>query len=126
MPCLFDFAECIGDINSVEVNPKGWKGPLTIEYGIAQKSKYDTQLSVVWRVKGTTHTFSIYERRLNIISNANYKKHFEEALEGFRKDYLSWFENEEYSGITWKYDYQQQYGDLIIPEEGEDNRSEDK
>lgn len=126
MPCIFDFSKCIGGINTVEVNPKGWHCPIVVEYGVAQMSKYDTQLSVVWRVQGTTHTFSIYERRLNVISNANYKKHFEEALESFREDYLSWFTDEEYSGVTWKYDYQSQYGSLIISEECEDNESKGK
>lgn len=121
MPYIFDFAQCVSDVKTVDVNPKGWRGPITIEYGTAQNSKYDTQLSVVWRVKGTTHTFTIYERRLNIISHANYRKHFEEALEGFRKDYLSWFEDGAYTDVTWKYDYQAQYRDLIIPEGCEDN-----
>lgn len=126
MPYLFDFAECIGDVKTVEVYPNGWRGPLTIEYGIAQKSKYDTQLSVVWRIKGTSHTFSIFERRLNVISNANYKQHFEEVLEGFRKDYLSWFKDKEYTDVTWKYAYEAQYGNLIISEECEDNKGKDK
>jgi len=121
MPYVFDFTRCIGDIKTVEVNPDGWRGPLVVEYGIAQNSKYDTQLSVIWRVQGTTHTFTIYERRLNVISHANYKKHFEEALEGFRKDYLSWFSDEAYADAGWKYEYESQYGNLIIPEKCKDN-----
>ena len=60
MPHIYDFSNCIGEVMTVEGNPKGWSGPLIIEYGIAQHAKYDTQVSVVWRIKGTSHTFSIY------------------------------------------------------------------
>lgn len=114
MPHIFDFNNCLEDIHTVEVSPKGWKGPLTIEYSVAQNSKYDTQVSLVWRIKGTTHTFSIYQKRLNVISNGNYKKHFEEALEGFREDYLSWFKEDKYKEVDWKNEYKEQYGNFII------------
>lgn len=105
------------------VQPKGWRQPLFVEYGSAQKSEYDTQLSVVWRVKGTTHTFAIYERRINVMSHGNYKEHFEEALSNFRLDYLSWFKDDEYRGATWIDEYRQQYGKYIIPESSENNQS---
>lgn len=114
MPNNFDFSRCNDEIKSMEVNPRGWINPLTIEYSTAHANKYDTMLSVVWRIKGTSHTFTIYERRLNIISNANYKKHFEEALEGFREDYLSWFTDEKYAECEWKYKYRDQYERLIL------------
>lgn len=108
------------------VSPKGWRQPLYVEYGVGQRSRYDTQLSVLWRVKGTTHTFAIYEKRLNVISHANYKEHFEEALSNFRTEYLSWFKDEEFEGATWREEYRQQYGNLILPDTGEDNQSESK
>ena len=41
MPHVYDFSNCIGEVMTVEVNPKGWRGPLIIEYGIAQHEKYD-------------------------------------------------------------------------------------
>jgi hypothetical protein len=123
MPHLFDFSNCIGDVSTVEVNPKGWRGPLTIEYGLAQNNKYDTQASIVWRIKGTSHTFTIYERRLNVFSNGNYKQHFEEVLQNFREDYLSWFRNPEYEEVQWKYEYQSQFGRYILPDTGGDNKS---
>lgn len=123
MPHLFDFSNCVGDVSTVEVNPKGWRGPLTIEYGLAQNNKYDTQSSIVWRIKGTSHTFTIYERRLNVFSHGNYKQHFEEVLQNFREDYLSWFREPEYEGVQWKYEYQSQFGRLIIPDSGGDNKS---
>lgn len=113
MPFNYDFNNCLNDVKTIDVEPEGWKGPITIEYGVAQKTPYDTQLSVVWRIKGTTHTFAMYERNLNVISHGNYKKHFEEALTNFRKDYLSWFSDDEYKDIMWKYEYKQQYGNLI-------------
>ena len=126
MPHIYNFENCIGDIKEVKINPKGWINPITIEYGINQHNVHDPMLSIVWRVKGTTHTFSIYERRLNVISHSNYEAHFTEALEKFREDYLSWFEDEDYRDVEWKYDYEKQYGKYILPrlDESENNRSE--
>ena len=109
MPHIYDFKNCIGDVKEITVNPKGWSGPIIIEYGVAQHNPHDPMLSVVWRIKGTGHTFSIYERRLNVISHSNYEAHFTEALENFREDYLSWFEDDRYRDVTWKYDYQKEY-----------------
>ncbi len=125
MPHIFDFSKCITEIKTVEIQPKGWIGPLVIEYGEAQVNKYDPMLSVVWRVQGTTHTFTIYERRLNMISHANYKAHFTEALENFREDYLSWFEQEGWEETPWVKEYQQQYGRLILPKDT-DNKNKSK
>ena len=119
MPFIFDFDTSLSDIQQIDVCPKGWKNPITVEYVIAQAHKYDTTLSVVWRIEGTTHCFSIGEQRINVLSNGDYKKHFTEVLENFRKDYLSWFKDEEYENAEWKYEYKRQYGSLI--EEGEDN-----
>ena len=116
MPNNFNFSNCISEIKTVEINPRGWRGPIVIEYAEAQVNKYDPMLSIVWRVQGTQHTFSIYERRLNVISNANYKAHFTEALENFREDYLSWFRTEGWEVTPWVKEYQQQYGNLIIPD----------
>lgn len=116
MPHIYNFNNCIGPIKEVVINPKGWVNPITIEYGVTQHTKYDPMLSVVWRIKGTTHTFSIYERRLNVLSHSNYEAHFTEALENFREDYLNWFKSEEYKDVKWKYDYEKQYGKLILPD----------
>ena len=122
MPFVFDLNNAISEIYTVQVSPKGWRSPLTIEYGIAQANKYDTTLSVVWRVKGTEHCFSIGEQRLNVISHGHYKEHFEKALEGFREDYLSWFQSEEYDGCQWRDEYKKQFDRLIIGEQDKDNR----
>ena len=73
MPFVFDFKTSIGEIHSVEVNPIGWKSPLIVEYIVAQAHRYDTMRSIVWRVKGTEHCFTIEEQRLNILSGGNYK-----------------------------------------------------
>lgn len=113
MPFVFDFNTSVSDTLSVEVCPNGWKSPITIEYVVAQAHRYDTTLSVVWRIKGTTHCFTISEQRLNVLSNGDYKKHFTTVLENFRKDYLSWFSDPDYENAEWKYEYQQQYGNLI-------------
>lgn len=82
---------------------------------------YDTMASVIWRVKGTEHCFTIEEQALNHISHGNYKEHFQKALENFRLDYLSWFKDEMYKECKWKYEYEQQYGKFIIPDK--DNES---
>lgn len=122
MPNIFDFSNCLGEIYSIKVYPVGWVNPVTVEYATAKAHKYDTQLSVVWRVKGTTHTFTIYEQKLNILSKGDYKKHFEEALTNFRLDYLRWFKEDEFRDAGWKYEYQEQYGQLILPEGDKDRR----
>ena len=119
MPFNFNFNTALSDCISIEVNPKGWVNPITVEYVVAQAHEYDTTLSVVWRVKGTTHCFTIGEQRINVLSNGDYKKHFTQVLENFRKDYLSWFKDPEYDRAEWKYEYKQQYGQLI--KEGEDS-----
>lgn len=113
MPFVFDFNLSIGDIHTVEVSPKGWKSPLTVEWAVAQAHRYDPTRSIVWRVKGTTHTFTIGEQTLNMLSGGDYKKHFKEVLENFRLDYLSWFKEEEYKDADWKNEYEAQYGRLI-------------
>lgn len=113
MPFIYNFNNALTDVTTVDVEPKGWGGVITIEYIVAQVNKFDTMLSVVWRVKGTTHCFTIPEQQLNVISNGDYKDHFTKALEGFRTDYLSWFKNKEYDGCEWKTEYEHQYGRFI-------------
>ena len=114
MPYIFDFSTGLSEVNTVSVNVNGWKSPVQIEYVVAQANKYDPLLSIVWRVKDTTHSFVIPEQRLNVISHGNYNEHFKKALEAFRKDYLSWFTDEEYSGCEWREDYRLQYERFII------------
>ena len=63
MPFSFDFNLANGELHTVEVSPKGWRGPITIEYIVAQAHPYDTMASVVWRIKGTEHCFTIVEQR---------------------------------------------------------------
>lgn len=116
MPFYFDFNLANGELHTVEVSPIGWKGPITIEYITAQAHQYDTMVSVIWKIKGTDHCFTIFEQRLNHISHGDYKAHFKEALENFRIDYLSWFKDEMYRNCEWKYEYEKQYGKLIIPD----------
>jgi hypothetical protein len=116
MPFNFDFSLAQGDMHTAEISPKGWNGPLTIEYIVAQAHKFDTMVSVVWRVKGVDHCFTIPEQRINQLSHGNYAEHFTKALEAFRLDYLSWFRDEQYKDCQWKYDYQRIFGKHIIPD----------
>lgn len=114
MPFIYDFSDAQDNVHTVEVSPKGWKGSVVVEYVIAHAHEYDPMASVVWRVKGTTHCFTIGEQRLNHLSHGNYKKHFQEALEGFGADYNSWFSDSRYDGCGWRDEYEQQFGKLII------------
>lgn len=123
MPFVFDFNMAQGDVHTVEVSPKGWNGPIVIEYIVAQAHTYDTMVSIVWRVRGTAHCFTIPEQRLNQLSHGDYRKHFQEALEGFRTDYLSWFRDEEYKGCEWREEYKQQFGKFIIGDKDNGSKS---
>lgn len=114
MPFNFNFNNALTSIKTVEVYPNGWITPLTIEYCSAQARPYDTMTSVCWRIKGTEHTFTIYENRLNKISSGDYAKHFTETLELFREDYLSWFTAKDYEGCAWRDEYKQQFSKLIV------------
>ena len=123
MPFYFDFNLANGELHTVEVSPIRWKGPITIEYITAQAHQYDNMVSVIWKIKGTDHCFTIFEQRLNHISHGDYKAHFKEALEKFRIDYLSWFKDEMYRNCEWKYEYEKQYGKLIIPDKDNGGKS---
>lgn len=127
MPFKFNFDNCYGAVKEVKVRPNGWKRELTIEYGPAQAHTFDPLGSVVWRIKGTTHTFSIYEKELNErIKDGDYAAHFKEVLEGFRKDYLSWWKDKRYEGCEWRDEYKAEYGNLIEPDGDKDNESKSK
>lgn len=116
MPFYFDMQKSSTEIREVKVNPDGWVNPVTVEYTVAQAHKYDTTVSVIWRVKGTEHCFTISEQKLNVLSHANYQKHFEEVLRNFRIDYLNWFTDPTYENADWKYEYKRQFDRFILPE----------
>lgn len=114
MPFIFDFEKkALNTIEEVVINPKGWQPNLIIEYCLAQAHNYDTFVSLCWRVKGTNHTFTIYENKLKDIDKDNYAKHFTEILEAFRDDYLSWFKEEQYKDCEWKWEYKREFGNYI-------------
>lgn len=113
MPFIFNFNKSLNEVNEVTISPKGWIENIVIEYCVAQAHNYDTLPSLCWRIKGTTHTFTIYEHVLKEPSKDNYAKHFKETLEIFREDYISWFEKEEYKDCEWKWEYKREYGHLI-------------
>lgn len=71
------------------VNPKGWKGPLKVEYAILRVGQYDPFNSVCFRVKGTNHTFASFENSINLSFHGDYKRYFETTLEKFREDFWS-------------------------------------
>lgn len=118
MPFVYDFSKAFTPVKTVDVRPDGWK-PVTVEYVTGQPNIYDTMQSVCWRVKGTTHTFTIYERRLNQISHGDYAGHFKEALEGFRKDYNNWQSDPKYAGCGWVDEYVGQFSAFILPDGGD-------
>lgn len=67
MPFYFDMNNTDIGIKEVKVNPEGWVNPVTVEYTIGQAHRYDTTVSVIWRVKGTEHCFTIGEQKLNVL-----------------------------------------------------------
>jgi len=112
MPNNFDFSK-VENIKTIEVNPQGWITPLYIQYGIGNDIKHFSQIpSYFWRVKGTLHTFVIPVSRMDFLSRGDYKKHFENALESFREDYLAW--KEEGFVSEWSREYCEQYSEFII------------
>jgi hypothetical protein len=114
MPNNFDFSQ-LKDVKTMEVNPQGWVTPLYVEYGSSNEEYsgvYGAIPSYYWKVKGTQHTFVIPIIRIDFLSSGDYKKHFEEALNCFRNDYIDWkekgFESE------WAKDYQKQFSKFIV------------
>jgi hypothetical protein len=63
-------------------------------------------------VEGTSHTFVISISRMEFLSGGEYKSHFEEALTGFRRDYLEW-RNEGFK-IQWQKEYYEEYSKFIL------------
>jgi hypothetical protein len=112
MPHIIDFSK-LENVKSMEINPIGWITPILVEYGlINDPNTYGGIRSYCWRVKGTTHTFVIPVVRIDFLSAGDYKKHFEDALESFREDYLSW--KEEGFITDWSREYYEQYSRFII------------
>jgi len=104
MPNKYNFSE-LNEIKELQVNPINWVNPLIIEYTIDNNVYY-------WRVKGTSHTFTIPVKRMNYITSGNYVKHFEEALQNFREDYIEW----KNSGFIteWMREYEFEYKRFIL------------
>lgn len=112
MPYIYDFSK-IKDIKTLDVSPFGWTVPLLVEYGRHSDPNIMAGLPVYfWRVKGTLHTFTILVSRLQYLSSGNYKKHFEDALETFREDYIEWKKSN--FEADWQKEYRQQYSRFII------------
>jgi len=114
MPNNFDFTK-LENVKTIEVNPKGWINPLHVEYGVTKDvnaSVYGAIPSYFWRVMGTQHTFIIPIARIDFLSSGNYKKHFEDALEAFREDYVNW--SDEGFITEWARDYHRQFSQYII------------
>jgi hypothetical protein len=111
MPHNFDFSK-LENVKTIEVNPEGWVTPLYIEYGIAINLEISGTLDYYWKVKGTQHTFTIPVIRMDYLSAGDYKKLFENVLEIFREDYISW-KNEGFV-TQWSNEYREQYSRFII------------
>lgn len=113
MPHNYNF-EKIDNIRTIEINPKGWISPITIEYGVSQVNEFDTMASICWRIKGTKHTWTIYENQLNEISKGNISEHFTQVLEFFRSQILDWQVDPRYKECDWVREYWDQYNRYII------------
>jgi len=107
MPNNYDFSK-LENLKTVEVDPEGWTSPLYVEYGM---SLYGDVLAYYWRVKGTKHTFVIPVLRMDYLSQGDYEKHFKEALEGFRDEYLGWKYEQFY--LPWMKEYHEMFKGFI-------------
>jgi len=107
MPNNYDFSK-LENVRTMEVRPKGWVTPITIEFGV----DYMLSSDYFWRVKGTKHTFVIPVSRLNYISSGDYEKHFAEVLEAFGEEYRGW--REKGFSIPWMREYEAQYSRFIL------------
>jgi len=112
MPHNFDFSS-LNNIKTMEVHPEGWIDPLIVEYAVsANENTFNGIPSYLWRVKGTQHTFTIPVSRIDFVSQGDYKTHFENALEIFRDDYLTW--KEQGFSTPWAREYREQFHKYII------------
>jgi len=107
MPNNYDFSK-LENVKTIEINPKGWNGKITIEYGV----DFILSSDYFWRVKGTQHTFVIPVSRMNYISSGDYEKHFQDVLEKFAEEYKDW-EREGFN-ISWMQEYEEQYTNFIL------------
>jgi len=112
MPHNFDFS-LLSNIKTMEVFPEGWISPLEIEYAVGvNENVFNGIPSYLWRVKGTSHTFTIPVSRIDFVSQGDYQKHFSNALEIFRENYITWKEGG--FSTPWARDYREQYYKFII------------
>jgi len=98
----------LSDVDIMDIDVIGWKKPLQIEYVYVK----DHVNKLFWRVKGTTHTFTIELEQLNKISQGDYVLHFQQALTVFRDDLIKWAAE----GLTekWMREYLYMYKNYII------------
>ena len=108
MPNRVNFSE-ITNKQKTNVQAEGWIDNIAVEYGLGMHYNLPCYF---WRVAGTEHTFVIPISRLEFLSSGEYAKHFKEALEGFRGDYLDWKD----SGFEedWMREYRKEYGRFIL------------
>ena len=107
MPYIYDFSK-LSTIQQMEVHPEGWVEPLFVEYGMGI---HGSTPSYFWRVKGTKHTFVIPVLRMNFLSSGDYEKHFNEALNTFRMDYIEWAKGG--FNAPWAEEYRTEFSKLI-------------
>ncbi|MCK9574597.1 MAG: hypothetical protein WC979_01690 [Candidatus Pacearchaeota archaeon] len=111
MPHHFDFnAFEKSSIKELEIaNLAGWLNPITIEYANANFA--GTKTTVYWRIKGTSHTFTIPSRELNVISKGDHEAHYRDFLKNFREDLIEWSRTEEQT--EWMREYLYMYRNYI-------------
>jgi len=107
MPNNYDFSK-LENVKVIEVSLEGWVSPLFVEYGAGFHGEVP---SYFWRVKGTQHTFVIPILRMDYLSQGDYGKHFQEALQGFRSDYIGWSKEGWY--IEWMQKYKEDFSEFI-------------
>ena len=107
----------------MRVSPFGWIGnPITVEYGLALLHPNDPCKSVCFRVHGTKHTWTIFERQLYQVSRGDYASYFRKELEEFRINLLLWIHIPDYWQQQWVRDYYEMFKDRFYDFSEEERR----
>lgn len=107
MPNIHNFSE-FDIVKTTVVNPLGWINPITIEYAIGEWGVR----TCFWRIKNTTHTFTIPVNRLDYLCGGDYSNHFTEVLQNFLYDYIEWKQSD--FQLDWMKEYRNEYNRYIL------------
>lgn len=123
MPFIVDLNAKCDKIYTIEVSPFGWIGnPITVEYGTVMLKPTDPDKAVCFRVRGTKHTWAVFEQQLYRISRGDYASYFRKELEEFRISMLVWIHVPAYWQQQWVRDYYEMFKDRFYDFSDEERR----